>query len=422
VRCEIIGVGTELLLGQIVNTNAAWIGQRLAEVGWDSLRQTAVGDNEGRIVDALREALTRADALIVTGGLGPTQDDVTREAVAAAAGVELVRDRAIEDWLRERFARFGADMPEMNLRQANVPKGARTIDNPRGTAPGLAIEIEGKPVYAVPGVPREMQHMLEAVILPELVARAGTGRAIVSRTLRTAGLGESRIAERLTPVWDAASEEAEAAGGSRVNLAYLAGAGEVRVRMTVAAADREAALAAIEPVEAAVRAELGDVIYGVDEDTLEGVCAALLTAAGRTLATAESLTGGLLSGRVTSVPGSSAFFIGGACTYATEAKTAILGVPPVLLEAAGPVSEAVAGAMAEGARSAFGADVGLATTGAAGPTGYDGVPPGTACLAVADDAGTVTRRITAPGDRVQVRNWTTAVALDLLRRRLQGLA
>jgi nicotinamide-nucleotide amidase len=421
VRCEIIGVGTELLLGQIVNTNAAWIGQRLADVGWDVLRHTAVGDNEGRIADALREALDRADAVIVTGGLGPTQDDVTREAVAAAAGVELVRDHAIEDWLRERFARFGTDMPAMNLRQANVPKGARTIDNPRGTAPGLAIEIDRKPVYAVPGVPREMEHMVEAVILPELVARAGEGRAIFSRTLRTAGIGESRVAERLTPLWDAANQAAEAAGGGWVNLAYLAGAGEVRVRLTVAAPDRDAAMAAIGPVEAVVRAELGDVIYGTDDDTLETVCAALLTSAGKTLATAESLTGGLLSGRVTSVPGASDFFIGGASTYAVESKTAILGVPPVLLDAAGPVSEAVAGAMAEGARSAFGADIGVSTTGAAGPTEHDGAPPGTVCLAVADAAGTVTRRIVAPGDRFQVRNWTTTVALDLLRRRLQGL-
>jgi competence/damage-inducible protein CinA-like protein len=420
VRCEVIGVGTELLLGQIVNTNAAWIGQRLADIGWDCLRHTAVGDNEARIGDVLRESLARADAVIVTGGLGPTQDDVTREAIAAVAGVELVRDPSIEQWLRERFARFSRQMPAMNLRQADVPKGARTIDNPRGTAPGLIIEIGGKPVYAVPGVPREMEHMVEAVILPELAERAGEGRAIVSRTLRTVGVGESSIAERLTPIWDAAASAASAAGGGNVNLAYLAGAGEVRVRLSVAAPDRETALAAIAPVEAAVRAELGDAVYGVDEDTLEGVCAALLTARGKTLATGESLTGGLLSGRITSVPGASEFFIGGACTYATQSKTAILAVPPVLLDATGPVSEAVAGAMAEGAREAFGADLGLATTGVAGPGEHDNEPPGTVWLAVADANGTVTRRIHAPGDRTQVRNWSTAAALDLLRRRLLG--
>jgi nicotinamide-nucleotide amidase len=423
VRCEIIGVGTELLLGQIVNTNAAWIGQRLADVGWDCLRHTAVGDNEARIGDAIREALDRADAVIVTGGLGPTQDDVTRESIAAVAGVELVRDPAIEDWLRGRFARFrGGPMPAMNLRQADVPKGARTIDNPRGTAPGIAIELGGKPVYAVPGVPREMEHMVEAVILPELSVRAGEGRAIVARTLRTVGVGESRVAERLTPIWDAAASAASAAGGGNVNLAYLAGAGEVRVRLSVAAADRATALAAIAPVEEAVRAELGDVVYGTDEDSLEGVCAALLKEQGKTLATAESLTGGLLSARITGAAGASDFFLGGACTYAVGAKTAILGVPPVLLDAAGSVSEAVAAAMAEGAREAFGADVGVSTTGVAGPTEHDDEPPGTVSLAVADAAGTVTRRIHAPGDRVQVRNWSTAVALDLLRRRLLGIA
>lgn len=421
-RCEIIGVGTELLLGQIVNTNASWIGQRLADVGWDCLRHTVVGDNEARIADALREALDRADAAIITGGLGPTQDDVTREAIAAVAGVELARDPAIEDWLRTRFARFGGTMPAMNLRQADVPKGARTIENPRGTAPGLALEIGDKPVFAVPGVPREMEHMVDAVILPELAARAGEGRAIVSRVLRTVGVGESRIAERLTPIWDAAADAAAAAGGGNVNLAYLAGAGEVRIRLSVAAPDRAAALRAIEPVEATIRAELGDVVYGTDSDTLESVCASLLTQQDKTLATAESLTGGLLSGRITGLSGAGDFFLGGACTYAVEAKTAILAVPPVLLDAAGPVSEAVAVAMAEGAREAFGADLGLATTGVAGPTEHDGQPPGTVWLAVADAAGNAARRIDAPGDRVQVRNWSVAIALDLLRRRLLGLA
>ena len=172
-RCEIIGVGTELLLGQIVNTNAAWIGQRLADVGWDCLRHTVVGDNTERIAGTIREALGRADAVILTGGLGPTQDDVTREALAEVAGVALVRQPELEAWLRERFGRMGVQrMAEMNLRQADVPEGARTIDNPRGTAPGLIMEIDGKPVYAVPGVPREMEGMLEQVVLPDLAARA----------------------------------------------------------------------------------------------------------------------------------------------------------------------------------------------------------------------------------------------------------
>ncbi|HET9290364.1 MAG TPA: competence/damage-inducible protein A [Actinomycetes bacterium] len=414
-RCEIIGVGTELLLGQIVNTNAAWIGQRLADVGWDCLRHTAVGDNEQRIAETITEALGRADAVILTGGLGPTQDDVTREALAAVAGVSLVRQPELEQWLRERFARMGVQrMAEMNLRQADVPEGARVIDNPRGTAPGLIVEIDGKPTYAVPGVPREMEGMLERVVLPDLAARAGEGRAIVSRTLRTVGVGESRLAERLTPLW-------EEAGTGEVTLAYLASPGEVRVRLTAVGATREEAIAEIAPVEARVREELGDIVYGTDDETLEAVVGRLLRERGLSLATAESLTGGLLGGRVTGIAGASDYYLGGVVAYATDAKASRLGVDPDLLAAEGPVSEQVAAAMAAGARSAFGADLGLAATGVAGPTEQSGRRVGTLCLGVADAAGTATKTLTAPGDRTQVRLWTCSVALDLARRRLEGL-
>lgn len=415
-RCEIIGVGTELLLGQIINTNAAWIGQRLAVVGWDSLRQAVVGDNEERIADAIREALGRADSVILTGGLGPTQDDVTRESIAAVAGVRLVRDPEIEQWLRQRFSRLGGSrMAEMNLRQADVPEGGRTIDNPVGTAPGLIIEIGGKPVYAVPGVPREMERMLEEVVLPDLAVRAGEGRAIVSRTLRTAGVGESSLAERLTPRWDAL-----AAGG--VTMAYLASAGEVRIRLTAVGHTREEALDAIGPVEAAIREELGDVVYGLDDESLEARVGRLLADAKRTLACAESLTGGLVGGRITNVAGASDYYLGGVVTYATEAKTAVLGVDQELLAEQGPVSEAVAGAMAEGVRRLLSASVGLATTGVAGPAEQGGQPVGTLCLGVADADSTVTRKLRAPGDRAQIRAWATTSALDLLRRRLEGKA
>ena len=415
-RCEIIGVGTELLLGQIINTNAAWIGQRLADVGWDCLRHTVVGDNEQRIAETIREALDRADAVIVTGGLGPTQDDVTREALAAVAGVSLVRQPDLEQWLRERFARMGVRrMAEMNLRQADVPEGARVIDNPRGTAPGLIVELDGKPTYAVPGVPREMEAMLERVVLPDLAARAGEGRAIVSRTLRTVGVGESRLAERLTPLW-------EEAGAGQATLAYLASPGEVRVRLTAVGATREEALAEIAPVEARVRQELGDIVYGTDDETLEAVVGRLLREQGLSLATAESLTGGLLGGRVTGIAGASDYYLGGVVAYATDAKASQLGVDSDLLAAEGPVSEPVAAAMATGARNAFGADLGLAATGVAGPTEQSGRRVGTLCLGVADAAGTAAKTLTAPGDRTQVRLWTCSVALDLLRRRLEGLA
>jgi nicotinamide-nucleotide amidase len=416
VRCEIVGVGTELLLGQIVNTNASWIGQRLADVGWDCLRHTAVGDNQGRIAEVVWEALGRADAVIVTGGLGPTQDDVTREALAAVAGVPLVRRPELEQWLRERFGRMGVRrMAEMNLRQADVPEGARYIDNPRGTAPGLVVEVDGKPVYAVPGVPREMEGMLERVVLPDLAARAGEGRAIVSRTLRTAGVGESRLAERLTPLW-------EEAGAGQVTLAYMASPGEVRVRLTAVGATRDQAMAEIAPVEARVRTALGDIVYGTDEETLEAAVGRLLRERGGTLATAESLTGGLVAGRITAIPGSSDYYLGGIVAYATDAKASLLGVERRLLAEDGPVSEPVAAAMASGARKAFGADLGLAATGVAGPAEQAGRPVGTLCLGVADATGAVTQTLTAPGDRTQIRLWTSSVALDLLRRRLEGLA
>jgi nicotinamide-nucleotide amidase len=416
VRCEIVGVGTELLLGQIVNTNASWIGQRLADVGWDCLRHTAVGDNQARIAEVIREALGRADAVIVTGGLGPTQDDVTREALAAVAGVPLVRRPELEEGLRERFGRMGVRrMAEMNLRQADVPEGARHIDNPRGTAPGLIVEVDGKPVYAVPGVPREMEGMLERVVLPDLAARAGEGRAIISRTLRTAGVGESRLAERLTPLW-------EEAGAGQVTLAYLASPGEVRVRLTAVGVTRDQAMAEIAPVEARVREELGEIVYGTDEETLEAAVGRLLRERGGTLATAESLTGGLVGGRITAIPGSSDYYLGGIVAYATDAKASLLGVDRRLLADDGPVSEPVAAAMASGARKAFGADLGLAATGVAGPAEQAGRPVGTLCLGVADATGTITQTLTAPGDRTQIRLWTSTVALDLLRRRLEGLA
>jgi nicotinamide-nucleotide amidase len=413
-RCEIIGVGTELLLGQIVNTNAAWIGQRLAEVGWDCLRHTVVGDNEERIAAVIRETLDRADAAIITGGLGPTQDDVTREAIAAAAGVRLVRHPELEQWLRDRFAGFARGrMAAMNLRQADVPGGGRTIDNPVGSAPGLIVEIDGKPVYAVPGVPREMQQMLERVILPDLAARAGEGRAIVSRTLRTAGLGESLLAERLTPLWESVDN---------VTMAYLASAGEVRVRLTAVGPTRERALAEIAPVEEALRAELGDAVYGMDDESLEAAVGRLLRSSGHTLACAESLTGGLVGGRITVVAGASDYYRGGVVAYNDEAKATVLGVDRDLLAEHGPVSEPVAAAMAEGVRRLFGATVGLATTGVAGPTEQGGQPVGTVWLAVAGADSTVTQPLRAPGDRAQVRAWATTGALDLVRRHLEGKA
>ncbi len=283
-RAEVVGVGTELLLGQIANTNARWISERLAAVGVDVLHHQAVGDNVPRIVDALRVALDRADIVLVTGGLGPTEDDLTRDAIGELLGLEMIRHPEIEDLLREKFAGYGrGDMPLSNLRQADVPEGLRTIVPVRGTAPGLVAELpDGKRVYAVPGVPVEMEEMMEGTILPELAALAGPA-TIVSRTLRSASLGESRVAEKLRDLFEASSNP---------SVAYLASSSEVKVRLTAKAATREEAESLLAPLAAEVRGRLGDAIFTVDDEELEEAVGRLLRAAGETLACAESLTGG----------------------------------------------------------------------------------------------------------------------------------
>ena len=325
-----------------------------------------------------------------------------------------MRQPELEAWLRERFGRMGVQrMAEMNLRQADVPEGARTIDNPRGP-PRADHRGRGQAGLRRARRPARDGGHAERVVLPDLAARAGEGRAIVSDPAHRRG-GESRLAERLTPV-----------GGGRRRPGHHGLPGQrrvrVRVRLTAAGATREEALTEIAPVESTIREELGDIVYGVDDETLEAVVGRVLRERGLTMATAESLTAGLLGGRIASIAGASDYYLGGVVAYATDAKASQLGVDPALLEAEGPVSEPVAAAMAAGVRKVFGADLGLAATGVAGPTEQSGRPVGTLCLGVADSAGTTTRILTAPGDRTQIRLWTCTVALDLIRRRLQGLA
>jgi len=410
-RAEVVGVGTEILLGQIANTNARWISERLAAIGVDVLHHQAVGDNLERIVHALRLAASRADAVIVTGGLGPTQDDLTRPALARAARVPLVRRPEIEDALRQRFRARGREMPESNLAQADVPEGGRYIAPERGTAPGLIVRVGKATVYALPGVPSEMQEMMEGTVLPELAERAGPA-SLVSRTLRCYGLAESRVAELLEDLY---------LGSTNPTVAYLAGGGEVHVRLTAKAATAHEAAALLEPFERAVRERLGDHVYGTGEDALEVVVGRLLAERGLTLACAESLTGGGLGERITTVPGASAYFLGSVVAYSTAAKRSILGVSSATLEAEGSVSRACAAEMAAGARRAFGADVALALTGAAGPEPHEGAEPGQVWVAL--DAEGVSRQhgFRWPFDRDLVRRFAEQAALDLLRRHLLGL-
>jgi nicotinamide-nucleotide amidase len=412
VRAELIGVGTEILLGQICNNNAQWMSERLAEIGVDVLHHQAVGDNLERIAAAFRLALSRADVVIATGGLGPTQDDITREGIALALGLRLVRRPDIEDYLRGLFARLGREMPESNLRQADVPEGARHRMPDRGTAPGLAVQAgDGTRLYAVPGVPSEMRGMMQSWILPELAELAGPA-TLVSRTLRLSGIAESKVAETLDDLFH---------GSANPSVAYLAGSGEVKVRLSAKAPTRREAEALIEPVAEEVLRRIGDRVFTTRDEGLEEVVGRMLTARGLLVAAAESLTGGGLGVRLSSQPGSSAFFAGSAVCYSAEAKIAVLGVSRETIDRLGVVSEECAREMAAGARRLYGADVAIALTGVAGPEPHGDRPVGTVCMALsAPDRGEV-RTFLAPGDRGHIRRWAEQAALDLLRRYLQDL-
>ncbi|HEX5078558.1 MAG TPA: competence/damage-inducible protein A [Geminicoccaceae bacterium] len=407
-RCEVVAVGTELLLGQIVDTNSSWIGARLALAGIDSHFQTKVGDNLGRIVGAIRLALERSDAVILCGGLGPTQDDITREAIAQVMDVPLIRDAAIVARIRALFAARGRHMTENNLRQADVPQGAWPIPQMPGTAPGLVCPLGEKVIYAVPGVPHEMEEMLSGTVLPDLQRRAGVSAVITSRVLRTWGQSESGLAEMLAE----RITELDALGNP--TLAFLASGIEgIKVRITAKTADQATADAILAAEEARLRALLGDYVFGVDDETMESVTLDLLRARGLTLAVAESLTGGLMSARICALPGCGDVYRGGVVAYEVAVKQKLLGVPE------GPVVTAQAAeAMADGVRAAVGTDVGLATTGVAGPDEQEGQPVGTLFIGLALGDRVMSEGARLPGDRNRVRQYSVISALNFLRRTL----
>jgi len=411
-RCDVMAVGTELLLGQITDTNSQWIGEQLATVGIDSLMQAKVGDNLRRVEVLLRRMLADSDAVIVCGGLGPTHDDLTRDAIAAVMGVELHLDEQVADVIREMFATRGRYMAPNNLRQAMVPEGAVVIPQTRGTAPGLIcpVRVDGvdKVVYAVPGVPHEMKEMVERAVLPDLLVRGGETAVILSRTLRTWGESESGLNERLDPL----IARLEQAGNP--TLAFLASGWEgLKVRLTAKAATVVEASTLLDEWDAQVRSVLGSQVFGVDDDTMESVVLQLLRERGLSLGLAESVTGGLVAGRLTAVPGASEVLRGSVVSYASEVKHSLLGVPE------GPVvSERAASAMALGACRVLGADVGLALTGVAGPTEQDGMPVGTLCVAISHLGHTTATTFRLPGQREQMRQMSVITALDHLRRHL----
>src|SRR5579862_9545957 len=323
ITCEVVAVGTELLLGQIVDTNSAWIGEHLAAAGINSHFQVKVGDNQARIEAAIRAALARSDAVICCGGLGPTQDDITREAIAAVMGVPLVRHEDMVASIASFFRARSREMAANNARQADKPEGATFIPQTMGTAPGLICPVGDKVIYAVPGVPHEMEDMVERAVLPDLMRRSGETATIRSRVLRTWGLAESTLAEIVGPRFDTH----EGVIGAPT-IAFLAsGPAGIKVRVTVKAPDAETADRALDEEEAHLRALLGDVVFGVDDDTMESVVGTLLSDAGLMLGVAESLTGGLLGARLTDVPGASDWFRGSIASYASEVKYELLGVP-----------------------------------------------------------------------------------------------
>lgn len=408
-RAEIISVGTELLLGQIVDTNAAYLAQRLAEIGIDVFFKQTVGDNPSRIEGAVRLALSRADVVLMTGGLGPTEDDLTVASVAAALGVELAYDEAVADHIRRFFESRGRTPPGTVYKQALVPRGARVIPNHRGTAPGVHLEHQGRAVFIMPGVPYEMKGMMEDYVVPALRERAGLA-VIRSRVLRVTGEGESAVEARIKDLLQLTTP----------TIAPYAKLGEVHLRLTAKGTPDEVA-AALRQGEAQVRERLGELVYGVDDQTLEAAVGGLLASRTLTVAVAESCTGGLVSQRLTAIPGSSAYFLEGVVAYSNETKVQDAGVHPDLIAAHGAVSGEVAEAMADGIRRRAGAAIGLGVTGIAGPAGGTPEKPvGLVYLALADVGGTLHRRLAfgSEAGREGIRFLASQAALNVLRLHL----
>jgi nicotinamide-nucleotide amidase len=412
VRCEIVAVGTEILLGQIVDTNSAWIAERLAEAGIDCHFQTVVGDNPERMSVVLSSALERAEALIVTGGLGPTQDDLTREVVAELMGVELVRDMEIVERIQERFSSRGRPMPDNNLKQADVPAGANAIAEMPGTAAGLVCPMpEGKVIYLVPGVPTEMKQMLEGTVLQDLVSRSGERSVISSRVLKTWGHSESGLAE------DLAEEIERLNGDGEVTLAFQASGIEgVKVRITAKAVNKERSDSLLDDEEAILRELIGDHIFAVDHQTMESVVLDQLKAKSLTFATAESITGGMIGSRLTEVPGSSDSYIGSIVAYEADVKRSLLNVPKDI----SVVSQEAVEAMALGVCDLLGADVSVAVSGAAGPYPHEGQEPGTVWMATNVAGEVESFKVLFPFDRDQIRQFTVITVLNALRKRLES--
>jgi nicotinamide-nucleotide amidase len=406
-KAEVISIGTELLLGQITDTNAPYLASQLPQLGIDLYWISQVGDNRARLVEALKRAYDRSDLIIASGGLGPTEDDVTREAIADLLGEELSIDPDAERWIRSIFDKLGYEMPERNLRQAQLIPSARTVANPLGTAPGWWVEHESKTILALPGPPSEMKRMWEFEIRPVLERRLG-GEIIVSRTIKTLGLGEAKVDELVSPLL----------ASTNPTLAVYAKLDGIHLRLTAKDRARAKAEEAIAAAEARLEEILGDTIWGHDEETLEGLVGGMLRQRGLTLATMESCTGGLLANIITDVPGSSDYFMGGLVAYTAEMKAAF-GVDRALLAEHGTVSAEVAQAMADAARGKLGVDIGVGITGVAGPSEIEGKPVGTVHIAIASERGGISLSVRYPPRREDVKRRAAYSTLFKLRQLLR---
>lgn len=402
---EIVAVGTELLLGQITNRNAATIGAALAETGFDVHHSVIVGDNLGRLANVLTTAVARSDAVIVTGGIGPTQDDLTREAICQAFGLDMKFSEDYATALRIRWEGLGREMPESNYRQAQYPDGSEMLPNPKGTAPGLMLVVDNTPIFVLPGVPEEMVSLLQREVIPRLLSGRGEDSVVHSRVLRSWGRSEAQVGELLDDLYR---------GKANPSIAFLASAGEIKVRITAKASDRQAAEAMIEPVDAEVRRRLGNSVFGRDDETVGAIIARNLVEKGWTIGTAESATGGLVAAELSSLPGSSAYFRGSVVAYTPDLKESLLGV-----DVDTQVSEETALLMAVGARKTLSVDVAIAVVGSAGPDPLE-QPVGTMIIAIATPEGEQAQTLRLPGDRERVRIYATTGALHLARLGIEG--
>ena len=408
-KAEIIAVGSEMLTPFRVDTNSLFLTGELNRLGIEVVRKVIVGDDAEHLQEAFRQALARAELVITIGGLGPTADDLTRETAAEVLGRALKLDEKILQEIQERFRKFGRAMPEINVRQALVPEGAAALENRRGTAPGLWMESQGQIVILLPGPPSELKPMYAEQVEPRLAARP-TGIRLVTRELRVAGLPESDVEQRIAPIYSSYPS---------VQTTILAAPGEIQVHPRAWTADVAKAERMLDEVVERMALALGDSLFTTEGESLEQVVANQLTSVSATLAVAESCTGGLVAERLTSLPGSSTYFLGGVVCYANTLKSAWLDVPAELIAAKGAVSAEVARALAEGVRRQSGAALGLSVTGIAGPGGGSPEKPvGTVHIAMADAAGARERSYRFPGDRERIRFQASQMALDMVRRHL----